>query len=176
MEALTGTAAPTFPERERQVLAARAVWAATGDPAPTLPTVRAVLAAGERPASSAAEYVADLVDRHRAAVVDFKPLLLDLLREPWGSVAAARALWRLGTPPADLVDALLASVTRPWGARGAIPLLVEMGAAEAAPGLEQLAERDERVVIAGTDDDVVWQDELLQARLRAAVDTLRGAG
>jgi hypothetical protein len=48
-------------------------------------------------------------------------------------------------------------------------------AVEAVPELERLAERDERVVRAGTDNDITWHDEALHAALRSAVATLCGS-
>jgi hypothetical protein len=50
-----------------------------------------------------------------------------------------------------------------------------MYAVEAIARLEQLAERDERIVIAAIDDDITWQDEKLQEQLRAGVAALRAA-
>jgi hypothetical protein len=169
---LTGAAARTYPQRDVQVLAARVVSAATGDPAPAVPTVRAVLAARGTPASLAADLVADLATTHRKAAGDLAPVLRDLLDDPWSRVAAARALWRLGTSPAELVSPLTAAITAAYGGRGAVPLLVDMHAMEAVADLEQLAERDERIVISGSDDDLVWQDEILQDELRTAVAAL----
>ena len=169
---LTGAPARTYPQRDVQVLAARVVSAATGDPAPAVPTVRAVLAARGTPASLAADLVADLATTHRKAAGDLAPVLRDLLDDPWSRVAAARALWRLGTPPAELVSPLTAAITAAYGGRGAVPLLVDMHAVEAVADLEQLAERDERIVISGSDDDLVWQDEILQDELRTAVAAL----
>jgi hypothetical protein len=57
----------------------------------------------------------------------------------------------------------------------AVTLLVDMHAVEAIASLEQLAERDERIVIAAIDDDIAWQDEKLQEQLRASVAALRAA-
>ncbi len=172
---LTGTAAETYPQREVQVLAARVVSAATGDPALAVPTVRAVLAAQGTSASRAADLVADLAATHPAAVVSLTPVLGGLLDDQWSKVAAARALWRLGTPPAELVAPLTTAITAHYGGRGAVALLVDMHAVEAIAVLEQLAERDERIVISGLDDDLVWQDEKLREQLRAGVAALRAA-
>ena len=61
------------------------------------------------------------------------------------------------------------------GGRGAVTLLVDMHAVEAIACLEQLAERDERIVIAAIDDDITWQDEKLQEQLRASLGGLRAA-
>ncbi len=172
---LTGSAAETYPQREVQILAARVVSAATGDPAPALPTVRAVLAARGTSASRAADLAADLAATHPAAAASLTPVLRGLLDDPWSTVAAARALWRLGTPPAQLAAPLTAAITAHHGGCGAVTLLVDMHAAEAIAGLEQLAERDERIVIAAIDDDIAWQDEKLQEQLRAGVAALRAA-
>lgn len=170
---LTGAAAATYPQRDVQVLAARVLSAATGDPAPALPTVRAVLTAGGTSASRAADLLADLAATHRTAVAGLEPVLRDRLDDHWSAVAAVRALWRLGTPPAQLVGYLITAITGPYGGRGAVPLLVDMGAAEAVADLDRLARRDERIVASGIDDDIVWQDEQLQDRLRTAVAALR---
>jgi hypothetical protein len=172
---LTGTAAGTYPERDAQVLAARVVAAATGDPAPALPTVRAVLARRGTSASRAADLAADLTPTHLTAVSDLAPILRNLLDDSWSSVAAARALWRLGTPPAELAASLIAAIQEPYGGREALPLLAEMQAVEAITDLEQLAESDERIVTSGNDDDLVWTDETLQDQLRATIVALRAA-
>ncbi|WP_329243688.1 hypothetical protein OG417_46410 [Actinoallomurus sp. NBC_01490] len=170
---LTGAAAATYPQRDVQVLAARVLSAATGDPAPALPTVRAVLEAGGTSASGAAGLVTDLATTFRTGVGDLEPVLRGRLDDRWSTVAAARALWRLGTPPAELVAPLIAAIPAPYGGRGAVALLVDMGAVDAVADLDRLARRDERIVTSGIDDDIVWQDERLQDRLREAVVALR---
>jgi hypothetical protein len=48
-----------------------------------------------------------------------------------------------------------------------------MQAVAAIADLQQLAERDERILTSGTDDDLVWQDEILQDQLRASITALR---
>jgi HEAT repeat protein len=170
---LTGTAARTYPQRDVQVLAARVVSAATGNPAPALPTVRAVLAGRGTSASRAADLAADLAATQPAAVRELAPFLRDLLNDSWSRVAAARALWRLGTPPAELAAPLIAAIKAPHGGRDALPLLTDMQAVEAIADLQQLAERDERIPTSGNDDDLVWEDEILQDRLRASIAALR---
>lgn len=50
-----------------------------------------------------------------------------------------------------------------------------MHAVEAIADLQQLAERDERIVISGSDDDLIWQDEMLQDQLRTTIAALRAA-
>jgi hypothetical protein len=172
---LTGTAARTYPQRDVQVLAARIVSAATGNPAPVLPTVRAVLGGAGTSASRAADLVADLATAHPTAVSELTPVLQDLLEDPWSRVAAAGALWHLGTPPAELAAPLIAAITGAYGGRGAAPLLAAIHAVEAVADLQQLAERDERIVISGNDDDLIWQDEILQDQLRTSIAALRAA-
>lgn len=172
---LTGTAARTYPQRDAQVLAARVVSAAVGNPAPALPTMRAILVGRGTPASRAADLAADLAATQPAAVSQLAPILRDLLDDPWSRVAAVDALWRLGTPPAELAAPLITAVKAPYGGRDALPLLVGMQAVEAITDLEQLAERDERIVTCGNDDDLVWQDEMLQDQLRATIAALRAA-
>ncbi|GLY74583.1 hypothetical protein [Actinoallomurus iriomotensis] len=171
---LTGAVAATYPQCDIQILAARVLSAATGDPAPALPTVCAVLASEGPPASRAADLVADLAAAHPPAVADLEPVLRDRLDDHWCAVASARALWRLGVPPAELVTPLIAAITAPYGGGGAVPLLVDMGAVDAVAELDRLARRDERIVVSGIDDDIIWQDEWLRDRLRTAVAALRG--
>ncbi|MGC5018397.1 HEAT repeat domain-containing protein [Micromonospora sp. DT47] len=163
---LTGVALPTYPERHVQVVAARIVWAATGEADAVLPTVRAVLAGGHLPASAAAELAA-LLDEPTLA-----PVLRDLLADELARVAAARALWRLGVPADELAPTLVRAAEDEYGSRGALPLLVEMGARGSGPALRDLAERDRRVVTAGIEVDTVWLDERFQRELRAAADVL----
>lgn len=170
---LTGTAAPTWPQRDIQVLAARLVWAAAGDPGPALPTVLAVLTGGHTPAGRAAELVAELAATHATDLADFRPVLRDQLTGRWSGVQSARALWRLGTPATELVAPLVAAISADQDWRSALSLLVEMNAVEAVADLERLAERDERIVTSGVDDDIAWHDEALRAELRSAVGKLR---
>jgi hypothetical protein len=172
---LAGTAASTYPERDIQVLAARVVSAAAGDPVPVIPTVLAVLAGAGPSARLAADLAADLATAWPATAAEFTPALRDLLDDPRATVAAARALWRLGTPPAELAAPLIAGITAPYGGLGVGPLLAAMHATDAITGLERLAGRDERIVISGSDDDLVWQDEMLRDEMRAAIADLRTA-
>ncbi|WP_327003705.1 HEAT repeat domain-containing protein [Dactylosporangium sp. NBC_01737] len=166
--ALTGTADRTASERAAQMAVARLVWRATGDAAAVLPTVAAVLPAGDASARPAAALAADLAP----AAGGLRPLLRDALANSWARVDAARALWRHGVDPAELIDALLTAAADPGGDSGAVALLVEMGATAAVPGLIELAERDERVVRHGTWTDTVWADDTLRRNLWAAVTTL----
>lgn len=172
---LTGTAARTYPQYDVQILAARVVSAAGGDPAPAVSTVRAVLAGAGMSARRAADLAAELAVTWPAAAGALTPVLRDLLDDSWCTVAAARALWRLGTPPAELAAPLITAITAPYGGRGAVSLLADMQAVEAIADLERLAESDERVVMSGGDHDVVWQDEILQDQLRATIAALRSA-
>jgi hypothetical protein len=171
---LTGTAAFTYPGRHVQVAAARVVWRLTGDPDAVLPTLRAVLAAGEEPAAAAARLAAELGQAARGLVGGLRQALADP-RDPGARLAAARALWRLGADPAELVDPLLAAVADPWGGGElAVDLLVELGATTALPRLRELASQDRRVVTSGIADQIIPRDERLVRRLREAVDRLGG--
>ena len=176
---LTGSPAETVLNQQRQILAARLVWAATGDPTGVLPTVRVVLAAGGWPAPSAASLVADLAD-DAVDLADQVPVLRTLLKDPLVRADAARALWRLGWTPSKLAVTLVDAIEEGWHRRGRrggpVSTLVEMGAVEVIPRLEKLASRDKRVVDSGVDDDIVWEDEALQVRLREAVAALRSSG
>ncbi|MBX6751048.1 MAG: hypothetical protein IRY85_15465, partial [Micromonosporaceae bacterium] len=117
---LTGEAAFTAPDRDRQVLAARLTWAVTGDAAAILPTLRAVLARRDTPAHEAARLVADLADAG-VDLADIESLLRPLLQpgkivdgvsdeNGYARAAAARALWRLGVPPAELTATLVDAI------------------------------------------------------------------
>lgn len=87
---------------------------------------------------------------------------------------AVRALWRLGAAPSKLSPKLVDAIEEGWHRRGdPVSALVEMGAVDAIPRLEKPANRDKRVVDSGIDDDIVWDDEALQVRLREAVAALR---
>jgi hypothetical protein len=164
--ALTGRAARIFPEREAQIGAARVVWLATGEAAAVLPTVEAVLLAGDVPVRAATELAAELAS---PALV---PALRATLDDRWGRIEAARALWRHGIDPAELLGPLEIGVRDPYAGLGAVSLLVEMGATAAVPGLRRLAEQDERVYRSG--EELVWHDDLLRRRLHEAVSTLSG--
>ncbi|MFC5004881.1 hypothetical protein ACFPIJ_44525 [Dactylosporangium cerinum] len=148
---------------------AEVLWRATGDPGRALPVVAAVLA-DHRQADAAASLAAELAP----AGAELAPGLWRLLSEgaPWSRVDAARALWKLGTPVADLVPSLLATAADPGGNPAAVTLLADMDAVTAVPGLVDLAERDERVVCAGT-MGWVWRDDALRETLRAAITRLR---
>ncbi|MEH0980795.1 HEAT repeat domain-containing protein [Micromonospora sp. CPCC 205556] len=165
---LTGVALPTYPERHVQVVAARIVHAATGETAAVLPTLRAVLAGGALPASAAAELAA------RLAEPSLEPVLRELLADQWARVAAVRALWRLGVPPDELAPVLIRALDDEYGARGALPLLVEMDARSAVPALRDLAERDRRLVTSGIEHNTAWQDDQLRQELHRAVAVLTG--
>ncbi|MFC4907703.1 HEAT repeat domain-containing protein [Actinomadura gamaensis] len=167
---LTGAAAETYPDRGAQISAARLVWLATADPDPVLPTVAAVLDAGDVPARAAAALAAEM----GPAASPLVPALRRTLDDEGCRVEAARALGRLGADPADVIAPLLAAAADPTGGRGAdaVAALVEMRAVAAAPGLAELADRDERIVTAGGYDDLVWQDDRLRHLLRRAVTDL----
>jgi hypothetical protein len=172
---LTAALADTVEKQLQQILAARLVWVATSDLTTVLPTVRAALAGGGWPALSAAGLVADLADG-AVDLADLVPVLRTLLKDPLVRADAARALWRLGWAPSTLAATLVDAIEEGWHGRGGpISTLVEMGAVEAIPRLEQLADRDKRVVDSGVDDDIVWNDEALQTRLREAVAALRSS-
>jgi len=140
------------------------------DPVEVLPTVRAVLGAGDQPASAAAKLAAELGSPTQPLV----PLLRQALDDRWVRVDAANALWRLGGSAAELVGPLLAAVTDGQGDESAaLDLLVEMRAIPAVSRLRELAEQDARIVTAGSVDDIVSGDERLQARLFNAIERLQ---
>jgi hypothetical protein len=115
-----------------------------------------------------------------------EPLLRRLLRptnvvdggpdeDGYARAAAARALWRLGVPPTELTAVLIEAIQDRWARGDPIALLVEMGAVDAAAELDRLADQPRRITVtATTADNLVWSDEALQTRLRAAAGTLRG--
>jgi hypothetical protein len=168
---LTGEAGRTFPDRDAQMAAARVVWRLTAAPGAVVPTVRAVLAAGDQPAGAAASLAGEL-DAHARPLV---PLLRRSLDDHWARVDAAHALWRLDSSAAGLVEPLVAAVADDWGwlSEAALDLLVDMRATGAIPRLRELAEQDARVVTTGTLDDIVRNDERLQARLWQAIQHLQ---
>ena len=172
---LTGSAAGTDRERGAQLLAARVVSAATDDPPLVIPTIRAILAGGGPPGRRAADLAADLAITRPVAVSELEPVLQGLLADRWATVGAARALWHLGVPPAELVAPLIAAITAGYWSDGALPLLTDMRAAQAIPDLERLARRDERISVGHSHADLVWQDEMLQTQLQATIATLRTA-
>ncbi|MEU5947661.1 hypothetical protein ABZ793_19130 [Micromonospora sp. NPDC047465] len=166
---LTGAPGTTHPERDEQIAAARLVWRATGAAAEVLSTVAAVLGAGDVPVRSAAKLAAEMAP---VAGAELARGLREALGNEYGRVDAARALWRHGTAVGDLVDPLLTAVADPYGDKGALALLVEMGGVDAVPGLVELADRDERVVTYGSYDETVWLDDRLRRDLYTAVATL----
>jgi HEAT repeat len=168
---LTGQRASTFPAREAQMAAARAVWRLTADPDAVLPTIQAVLAAGDQPAATAARLAAEL-GSHALPLV---PILRGALDDHWVRVDAAHALWQLGGVAAELVGPLLAAVADGWGHgwAAALDLLVDMRAIQAVPRLRELAEQDARILTGGSVDDIVSGDERLQARLFDAIERLQ---
>ena len=169
---LTGPPGATYPERGEQIAAARLVWRATGVAADVLPTVSAVLHAGDVPVRSAAKLAAEMAP---VAGAELASGLREALGNQYGRVHAARALWRLGAAVDDLVDPLLTAVADPSGDRDAVALLVEMGAIDAVPGLVELADRDERIVVYGSYDETVWTDDRLRRDLYTAIATLRSS-
>jgi hypothetical protein len=171
---LTGTAARTHPQRDVQSLAARIV-AATGEVDSAKPTIHAVLVGGETPARSAAELVADLARNHPALVADLAPALRDRLGDPWSRVAAARALATLGTPTSELVTPQVRGVGD-YAGRFGLAAILELGAVETIPALEELFAADSRLVVAGSADDIVWDDEHLQEQIGSTIAGLRALG
>jgi hypothetical protein len=167
---LTGEPAGTFPAREAQMAAARVVWRLTGDPDAVLPTVRAVIAAGDQPAGTAAMLAVELGSHARPLV----GLLREALDGHWTRVDAAHALWPLGGSTAELVGPLLAAVGDGWGHgwAAALDLLINMRAIQAVPRLHELAEQDARVLTGGSVDDIVRGDQALRARLLDAIQRL----
>ncbi|MGI5182588.1 hypothetical protein ACQEVZ_40675 [Dactylosporangium sp. CA-152071] len=168
---LTGVAAPVHPQRDQQVLAARVVAAVAG-PTEVLPTVEAVLAAGDTPARHAADLIADLALGSPGSVARLEPLLRDRLGDRWNRLSAVRALARLGVPTAESAEPLGRGILD-YGGRSALPLIVELHAVETIPVLEALLDGDDRSGVASSADDVVWADELFQERISEALGSLR---
>lgn len=166
---LTGSPAATHPERETQIAAARVVWRATGAVGAVAPTVEAVLSAGDVPVRSAAKLAAEMAPE---AGSELAPALQKALANEWGRIDAARALWRFDAPAGDLIGPLLEAAADPYGDKGAVALLAEMGAVDAVPGLTELADRDERVVVYGSYDDTVWLDDRLRRDLHQAITSM----
>jgi hypothetical protein len=171
-ERLTGSAAPIFPDRDEQIAAARMVWRVTGSATDVLPTVEAVLRAGEAPLRSATKLVAEMAPTAGAELV---PALRSVLDNTYGGIEAARALWRFGTDVDDLVDPLLVAAADPHGDKGATSLLVEMRASGAVTGLTDLVDRDKRVVMYGSYAETVWTDDRVRREQRDAIATITGA-
>lgn len=168
---LTGAAELVHPQREKQVLAARVVAAVAG-PESVLPTVRAVLVAGNTPARHAADLIADLAHASPAAVAHLEPQLRDRLGDRWSRLSAARALARIGIPTAELAEPLSHGITD-YGGRFALAIILELQAVETIPALEELLGRDDRSGVGSSADDIVWADELLQEHIRDAIARLR---
>ncbi|MEO3816984.1 hypothetical protein [Plantactinospora sp. B24E8] len=169
---LTGAAERIHPQRDKQVLAARVVAAVAG-PERVLPTVEAILVAGDTPARGAADLVADLAYPFRTAVAHLAPQLRGRLDDRRSRLSAARALAGLGVPAAELAEPLSRGITD-YGGRFALPIILELRAVETIPALEEFLGRDERPVVAGGADDVVWADELFQEQIRSTIERLRG--
>ncbi|MCO1597710.1 hypothetical protein M8C17_21400 [Micromonospora sp. RHAY321] len=168
---LTGTADRVRPQREKQVLAARVVAAVAG-PGGVLPTVEAVLVAGDTPARLAADLIADLAHASPAAAAHLQPQLRDRLGDRWSRLSAARALARLGVPTAELVEPLSRGITD-YGGRFGLAIILELQAVETIPALEDLLDHDDRSGVGSSADDIVWADELLQERIRDTIARLR---
>lgn len=171
---LTGRAAETYPDQEVQVASARIVWRAAGDLGAVAPTLDAVLRAGQRPATRAAELSAELPPE---LLGPFVPALRGLTERAESfrasaRVPAVRALWRAGAAAAGLVPVLLEEIAGPWGSTDAADLLTEMGYVDVVPGLRALAEQDARIVTSGDWDGLVWDDDNLRQRLLDAITTL----
>nr|BFE74054.1 hypothetical protein GCM10020092_073550 [Actinoplanes digitatis] len=167
---LTGAAERVHPLRDKQVLAAR-VAAAVAGPEEVLPTVEAVLVAGDSPARHAADLVADLALRVPAEVAHLAPRLRDRLDDRWSRLSAARALARLGTPTVELAPVLSRGITD-YGGQLALAIILELRAAETIPALEELLRGDDRSGVGSTADDIVWADELLKEHIEDAIARL----
>ncbi|MGC4896736.1 HEAT repeat domain-containing protein [Micromonospora sp. DT31] len=168
---LTGTAERVYPQRERQVLAARVVAAVAG-PEGVLPTVEAVLVAADTPARHAADLIADLACASPATVAHLQPRLRDRLGDRWSRVSAAGALARLGIPTAELTEPLSRAIAD-YDGRPALTTVLELRAVEMIPVLAELLDRDDRSGVGGSADDLVWADELFQERVEDVIARLR---
>ncbi|WP_067479030.1 HEAT repeat domain-containing protein [Actinomadura hibisca] len=164
---LTGDAAPTYPERDVQVAAARVIWRAGGETEPVLRTLEAVLLAGDVPVRSAVRLAGDMAPESGA---DLVPVLRAALSNKWARVGAARALWLHGVPRDELLDPLLAAITAPHGDRDPLPVLMEMRAVEAIPALRDLADRDARLRTLGSYAETVWGDDRIRTDI---LDTIK---
>ncbi|GIF62765.1 hypothetical protein Ais01nite_08000 [Asanoa ishikariensis] len=165
---LTGVAERVYAGRDRQILAARVVAAVTG-PKGVLPTVEAVLVAGDTPARHAADFIADLAQESPESVTHLAPLLRARLDDRWSRLSAARALARLGTPTAELTEPLVRGI-KDYGGRIGPATILELRASETIPALRDLLGSDKRSSFGGSADDLVWTDELLQDLVK---DTIR---
>lgn len=185
-------------EATAQLAAARLLWHATGDATEALPVVHAALRgdhmrafeerwAAERAATGetalaapdtstwsdpAVAKAAELAAELAPAADRLRPLLHKALADRWACIPAARALWRHGTDPAELIEPLIDSATDWIRGSRAVALLVEMDAKSAAAQLAELAERDQRSINSGFWDDTVWEDERLQQELQQAAAAL----
>jgi len=144
--------------------ATRLLWTGTGET--EIPTAVVRQSLGNEFLVPDALELARLMEAHHL-VGDVRALLSDDGR---AGAAAARTLWAFGIPPDDLMPCLLGCLENgfPLPAVEALDLIVEMGHAAAVPVLRELAERDEALVTAGVESDIVWNDEELCDRLHAA--------
>jgi len=151
-----------------RLAAAHLLWAATSET--EIPSAVVEQSLGSSFLAPGALELARLIDARNLAG-DIRPLLNDDGRK---AVAAARTLWTFGARPEELLPSLRRCLENgfPIPAGEALDLIVEMGHTAAAPVLRELAERDEALVTAGVESDIVWGDEALRDRLRDAATLL----
>jgi hypothetical protein len=162
---LTDAAAEKVPQRHAQLLAARVVTEATGDPIAALPTVQAILLSDGAPVADAATFVTELAGRHRPTLLSCVPELREAASGPF-AVAAVRALWRLGVDPGEWIPVLVDGVAAGHRVTETVTLLRELAAAFPDAGhdwsqLRTLLRGDRRLPWSGAGDDLVWLDETL---------------
>ncbi len=160
-----------------------ACWVAsavTGSPDEVLPTVQAVLTAPRRSGArrdeavaAATDFLAQVADQLAVVPAELTEALNTLLAAGVCTTQVARARWRLGGQPDQLVPPLLKAYPSGWKPDGAGELLVEMGAVDALAGLDRLADQDARSRALGKAFMIVWDDERRREHLRTTADQLR---
>lgn len=148
--------------------------AATGGLDAALPTVRAVLSAGDTSARAAAHLIAEFALAYADELTPLVPDLRDRLEDRWSRLEATRALAQLGVSTAELAEPLVRGIAD-YAGRFAVATIVELEAVEAVPELEDLIARDERFSQAGIANDIVWADEALRERVHQAIGLLRSS-
>jgi hypothetical protein len=172
-EDVTGAKGPTDPHSFSSILAARLVWTVTGNADPVCPTLRAALAGRSIGSWSAATLVADMAAAG-VDIGDLKSLVGRLLRRRDVRFPIVESMWRLGHDRKKLASRLVYLLdlgVSDW--HGPLDLLVRMRAVETVAKLRRLADRERRVVCAGSLYGLVWDDEAMRAGLQQAIASLR---
>ncbi|MGR6998631.1 hypothetical protein ACU686_11915 [Yinghuangia aomiensis] len=170
----------TIPEVDTDLALALALWRITGDAAEAAPVLASVLDRCEgrrwfhRTAARAARETAVLGPAGRPLTARLHALLDDPAQAPSAVLGLLAVADPAGLDRARLAKAALHAAETRADLQGACDALQALGAAALTPPqhdrLAALATRDRRLVVSGSEDAIICEDEQLRAALMSALD------